>query len=106
MQLFTIFFSRPFEFGVATAITVTMLLIILRAAMSSEGPSGIGRFMTRPTTKFVFGFLFLAWAVVFGIGLQLVPHEGANSPYGGLGLIAMFTGFFIMMGFIWSVVGE
>jgi len=106
VQLFTIFFSRPFEFGVATAITVVMLVILLRAAMSAEGPSGIGRLMTRPTTKFVFGFLFLAWAVTFGIGLQLVPHEGANSPYGGLGLVAMFTGFFIMMGFIWSVIGE
>lgn len=106
MQLFTIFFSRPVEFGISTAITVAMLLILLRAAMSSEGPSGLGRFMGRPTTKFVFGFLFLAWAVVFGIGLQLVPQVGANSPYGGLGLVAMFTGFFIMMGFIWSVIGE
>ena len=106
MQLFTIFFSRPFEFGVATAITVLMLVIILRSALSSEGPSGLGRLMARPTTKFVFGFLFLAWAVVFGIGLQLVPHEGANSPYGGIGLIAMFTGFFIMMGLLWAVIGE
>ncbi|HXU85546.1 MAG TPA: hypothetical protein VN773_07045 [Verrucomicrobiae bacterium] len=106
MQLFTIFFSRPVEFGIATAISVLMLVILLRSALSSEGPSGLGRLMSRPTAKFVFGFLFLAWAVVFGIGLQLVPHEGANSPYGGIGLIAMFTGFFIMMGFIWSVIGE
>ena len=106
MQLFTIFFSRPVEFGIATAISVLMLVILLRSALSSEGPSGLGRLMSRPTAKFVFGFLFLAWAVVFGIGLQLVPHEGANSPYGGLGLIALFTGFFIMMGFLWSVIGE
>ena len=106
MQLFTIFFSRPIEFGIATAISLLMLVILLKSALSSEGASGLGRFMTRPTTKFVFGFLFLAWAVVFGIGLQLVPHEGANSPYGGIGLIAMFTGLFIMMGFIWSVIGE
>jgi len=106
VQLFTIFFSRPVEFGIATAITVVMLVIMLRAAMSAEGPSMMGRLMARPNTKFVFGFLFLAWAVVFGIGLQLVPHEGANSPYGGLGLIALFTGFFIMMGFLWSVIGE
>ena len=106
MQLFTIFFSRPVEFGIATAISVLMLVILLRSALSSEGPSGLGRLMSRPTSKFVFGFLFLVWAVVFGIGLQLVPHEGANSPYGGIGLIAMFTGFFIMMGFIWSVIGE
>ena len=62
--------------------------------------------MSRPNSKVVFGFLFLAWAVVFGIGLQLVPHEGANSPYGGIGLIALFTGFFIMMGVLWSVIGE
>jgi hypothetical protein len=106
VQLFTIFFSRPVEFGIATAISVLMLVILLRSALSSEGPSGLGRLMSRPTSKFVFGFLFLLWAVVFGIGLQLVPHEGANSPYGGIGLIAMFTGFFIMMGFIWSVIGE
>jgi hypothetical protein len=106
VQLFTIFFSRPVEFGIATAISVLMLVILLRSALSSEGPSGLGRLMSRPTSKFVFGFLFLLWAIVFGIGLQLVPHEGANSPYGGIGLIAMFTGFFIMMGFIWSVIGE
>ena len=106
MQLFTIFFSRPVEFGIATAITVVMLLILLRSAMTAEGPSRLGRAMTRPTTKYVFGFAFVAWAVVFGIGLQLVPHEGANSPYGGLGLIALFVGFFIMMGFLWSVIGE
>ena len=106
MQLFTIFFSRPIEFGIATGITVLMLFILLRAAMSAEGPSRLGRMMARPTAKYLFGFLFLGWAVVFGIGLQLVPHEGANSPYGGLGLIALFSGFFIMMGFIWSVIGE
>ena len=49
---------------------------------------------------------FIGTAVVFGVGLQLVPHEGASSPYGGLGLIALFTGFFISMGFLWSVIGE
>jgi hypothetical protein len=106
VQLFTIFFSRPVEFGIATAITAAMLLIIARAAFSAEGPSGLGRRMAMPSTKWLFALLFFGWAVVFGIGLQLVPHEGANSPYGGLGLIMMFTGFFIMMGFIWAVIGE
>ena len=106
MQLFTIFFQRPVEVGTSIAISLVMLLIILRSAMTAEGPSRLSRFMTRPTTKYLFGFAFLAWAVVFGIGLQLVPHEGANSPYGGLGLIALFVGFFIMMGVLWSVIGE
>ncbi len=106
MQLFTIFFSRPVEFGIATGITALMLFIVVRAALSAQGPSGLGRAMGRPTTKWLFGLLFVGWAVVFGIGLQLVPHEGANSPYGGLGLIMMFSCFFIMMGFLWSVIGE
>ena len=40
-----------------------------------------------------------------------VPFDAGSygygvSPYGGLGLIMMFTGFFIMMGFLWSVIGE
>jgi hypothetical protein len=35
-----------------------------------------------------------------------VPHSGANSPYGGIGLIAPFSGFVIMMGFLWAVIGE
>ncbi len=43
---------------------------------------------------------------MFGIGLQLVPHTGANSPYGGIGLVALFSGFFIMMGLLWAVIGE
>jgi len=106
VQLFVIFFSRPVEFGAAAAISIVMLLILLRSAMTAEGPSGLSRMMARPTTKFIFGFAFIAWAVLFGIGLQLVPHEGANSPYGGLALIAMFSGVFIMMGLLWAVIGD
>jgi hypothetical protein len=106
VQLFTIAFQRPIEFGIAAAISILMVLIILRAAMSAEGRNGWARRITSPNAKWLFGLLFVAWAVAFGFGLQFVPHEGANSPYGGLGLIALFTGFFIMMGFLWSVIGE
>jgi hypothetical protein len=106
VQLFTIAFQRPIEFGIAAAITVTMILIVLRSAMAAEGRSTWTRRITGPNGKWVFGGLFVLWAIVFGIGLQFVPHEGASSPYGGLGLIALFTGFFIMMGFLWSVIGE
>ena len=106
MQLFTIAFQRPIEFGIATGITVLMILINLRSAMAAEGRSRWTRRITGPSGKWIFGLLFVAWAIVFGIGLQLVPHEGASSPYGGLGLIALFSGFFIMMGFLWSVIGE
>jgi hypothetical protein len=106
MQLFLIAFQQPIPFGISTALVVLMLGIVLRSAMVAEGGSSWVRKITNPNAKFLFTFLFIGWAVVFGIGLQLVPHIGANSPYGGIGLIAMFTGFFIMMGFLWAVIGE
>ena len=107
MQIFTIAFQRPIEFGIATALVLAILLTVMFSAISAEGaPPRWVRAITSPNAKILFGLLFVAWAVVFGIGLQLVPHEGANSPYGGIGLIAMFSGFFIMMGFLWAVIGE
>ena len=106
MQLFLVAFQQPIPFGISTIIVVGMIGIILKSAMSAEGPSAWAKRITNPNAKFLFTFLFIAWAVVFGIGLQLVPHTGANSPYGGIGLIALFSGFFIMMGLLWAVIGE
>jgi hypothetical protein len=91
---------------ISVAVAALMIFIFLKAAMSAEGRSRWVRKITGPNGKWFFGLLFLGWAVVFGIGLQLVPHSGANSPYGALGLIALFSGFFIMMGFLWAVIGE
>jgi len=108
VQLFTIVFQEPIPFGVAALLAGGMVFLIARAAMSSEDRAKRGwvRAVTNVNARILFGLLFVGWALVFGIGLQLVPHEGANSPYGGLALIAMFTGFFIMMGFLWAVIGE
>jgi hypothetical protein len=94
-------------FVVSIGIAGLMVFIFLRAASSAEGrPSLLRRFAKQPNTKILFAILFVGWAVVFGVGLTIVPHEGASSPYGALALIAMFTGFFIMMGFLWAVIGE
>ena len=106
MQLFLVAFQQPIPFGISAIIVITMIYIILRSSMTAEGGSTWVRKITNPNAKFLFTFLFIVWAVVFGIGLQLVPHTGANSPYGGIGLIALFSGFFIMMGFLWAVIGE
>ena len=106
MQLFLVAFQQPIPFGISAIIVITMIGIMLKAAMAAEGGSRWVRKITNPNAKFLFLFLFIGWALFFGIGLQLVPHEGANSPYGGIGLIALFSGFFIMMGFLWAVIGE
>jgi hypothetical protein len=106
VQLFLIAFQQPIPFGISIGVTILMIYIIQKSAMTAEGGAGWVRRITNPNAKFLFTFLFIAWAVVFGIGLQLVPHTGANSPYGGIGLIALFSGFFIMMGLLWAVIGE
>jgi hypothetical protein len=106
MQLFLVAFQQPIPFGISTLVVTAMIVIILKSALSSEGGAGWVRRLTNPNAKFLFTFLFIGWAVVFGIGLQLVPHQGASTPYGALGLIALFSGFFIMMGFLWAVIGE
>ena len=110
MTIFTLWFQDfPNNLPIiliSGAVAVLFVGIFLRSAMTAEGRSSWTRRITGPNAKWFFGLLFVLWAVVFGVGLQLVPHEGASSPYGGLGLIALFTGFFICMGFIWSVIGE
>jgi hypothetical protein len=91
---------------ISGGVAFTFVVIFAKAAISADGRSRWVRRITGPNGKWFFGMLFVLWAVVFGVGLQLVPHTGANSPYGGLGLVALFTGFFISMGFLWSVIGE
>jgi hypothetical protein len=92
---------------VAVAIAAGFVAVFARSAMVAEGGrQGWVRRITGPNAKLLFATLAVLWAIVFGVGLQLVPHEGASSPYGGLGLIALFSGFFIMMGLLWSVIGE
>lgn len=106
MQLFLVAFQQPIPFGISIAVVTLMIWIMLKSALSSEGGSRWVRAITNPNAKFLFTFLFIGWAIFFGIALQLVPHVGASTPYGGIGLIALFTGFFIMMGLLWAVIGE
>jgi hypothetical protein len=111
VTIFTIWFQNfPNNFVilvVATAIAAGFVTVFAKSAMVAEGGrQGWARRITGPNSKLLFAVLFVVWAVVFGVGLQLVPHEGASSPYGGLGLIALFSGFFITMGLIWSVIGD
>jgi hypothetical protein len=111
VTIFTIWFQNfPNNLVIlvaAVAVAAGFVFVFARSAMVAEGGrQGWVRRITGPNAKLLFATLFVLWAIVFGVGLQLVPHEGANSPYGGLGLIALFSGFFIMMGLLWSVIGE
>jgi hypothetical protein len=111
VTIFTIWFeSFPLNFAIlliSLGVAGVFVYTFLKAALVAEGGRpGWTRSITGPNGKLLFTALLIAWAVVFFVGLNMVPQEGANTPYGGLGLIAMFSGFFITMGLIWSVVGE
>ncbi len=106
MQLFINYVQNPIEYGLATIMAAAIVLVVLRAAMTPEGrPGRWVRGITSPSARYLFGGLFVAWAVVFGLTIPQFPNT-VNSPYGALALIALFSGFFIMMGFLWAVIGE
>jgi hypothetical protein len=106
VQLFTIVFSHPLEFGIASALAVIVVLLAFRAMKTSEGPSAQARRFRRPSAKALWGLIFVVWALFFGILLQLVPHIGASSPYGAIGFVALISGVFVMGGVLWAVIGD
>jgi hypothetical protein len=108
VQLFVTAIKYPIPFAVAGIIGAGFIFIFLRAAMSPERRAGsIGwiRALTGPSTRYLFGFLAIVWVLGFGFLIPQFPNTAA-SPYGAIALIALFSGFFIMMGLLWSVIGE
>ena len=74
MQLFLVAFQQPIPFGIFVAVVILMIGIIAQGRALDRGRRRAGsRAITNPNAKFLFTFLFIVWAVGFGIGLQLVP---------------------------------
>jgi hypothetical protein len=108
VQLFVTAIQHPIQFGIAAILAGGFVMIFLRAALSPERKAGsIGwvRAITGPSTRYLFAFLAVVWVLGFGF---LIPQfaNTAASPYGAVALMALFSGFFIMMGLLWSVIGE
>jgi hypothetical protein len=108
VQIFVSAIQHPIQYVIAGLIAGGFVLIFLRAAMSPErraGSIGWVRALTSPSSRYLFAFLAVVWVLGFGIMIPQFPNT-AESPYGAVALIAMFSGFFIMMGLLWSVIGE
>ena len=110
MQLLTAPFANATALAawtIAIGLGLVIVLLALRSALSSEQRSSRwSRMFSHVNARYLFGFLFLGWALTFGVVLQLVPHEGAGTPYGTLGLIGLISGTFVMFGFLWAVIGD
>ena len=59
MQLFLVAFQQPIPFGISAAVVILMIWIMLRSAMTAEGPSRWARRITNPNAKFLFTLLFI-----------------------------------------------
>jgi hypothetical protein len=93
--------------SISIVLGIIICILVLRSARSSEERSSAWkRIFSNINARYLFGFLFIGWVVTFGVILQLVPHEGAGTPYGTLGLIGLISGTFVMFGFLWSVIGD
>jgi hypothetical protein len=93
-------------FFVSASVVAVMILIMLKAALSTEGGARWVKRITNPNARYLFTFLWIGWLIFFGVLLFIVPHIGAGTPYGAIGLIALFTGSFLLFGFLWAVIGE
>lgn len=91
---------------VSLGIATVMILVLFRGALTAERRARWVKAITSANARYLFSFLWVAWLLFFGILLFIVPHEGAGTPYGALGLIALFTGSFLLFGFLWAVIGE
>ncbi len=103
---FAVFPVSTVAWAISGGIVTVMILIMLKSALSTEGGARWVRRITNPNARYLFSFLWVAWLLFFGIALLVVPQIGAGSPYGALGLIALFTGTFLLFGFLWAVIGE
>ncbi len=96
--------ETPIAFLVTATVAGGMVFVILRAALVPEARyTGWTRLITGRNGRYFFGLLLVLWtaamAVLAALGLP------ANV-VGGPALIGLLLGFFIFMGFIWSVIGE
>jgi hypothetical protein len=103
---FAVFPVSTVAWGISAGVVTVMIVVLLRGALSTEGGARWVRRITNPNARYLFAFLWVAWLLFFGIALLVVPQIGAGSPYGALGLIALFTGTFLLFGFLWAVIGE
>lgn len=86
--------------GIGAGAVVTVL--ILRSALVPETRyTGWVRGVTGRNGRYAFLALIVLWGV-YMFAIKLLPRQNE----GGLALIGLLGGFFLFMGFIWSVISE
>ncbi|CAN5471891.1 MAG: hypothetical protein H0V12_07620 [Chloroflexi bacterium] len=97
-------FAQPVAILLSIAMGGALVTILLRSALVPETRfTGWVRGVTGRNGRYGFALMLLVWTVAMAIlsNLGLTANE-----IGGPALVMLFAGFFLFMGFIWSVIGE
>ncbi len=96
--------ETPIAFLISIVVAAGMVALLLVAALIPE--SRVSRWtrpIVGPNGRYAFGLLIVLW--IIGMGILASLGLPANT-VGGPAFIGLIGGFFIFMGFIWSVIGE
>ena len=97
-------FATPVAFFLTILLAGVMVLVFARTALVPESRfTAWVRGLTGRNGRYGFALLILLW--IGGMAVLAFLNLPANIA-GGPALIGLFAGFFIFMGFIWSVIGE
>jgi hypothetical protein len=95
-------YAEPLAFLIAILVAGGMVMFLLRTALVPESRfTGWVRSLTGRNGRWAFLILLLLWGAAMA-SLQAFPAQAE----GGLALIGLLAGFFLFMGFVWSVIGE
>ncbi len=96
--------AEPIALFGSVLLAGLMTFIFIRAAMVPERRyTGWVRTLTSVNTRWLFFLLFIGWTV----GMFLLASLGLGpQQMGAPAFVMLFIGIFIMMGFIWAVIGE
>ena len=85
------------------AATITVVLIAKPILTASRRYTGWVEIVTGPNGR----WLFLIGIVIWGAAMAFLALLGPPALQGGaLAFVGLLAGFFLFMGFIWSVIGE
>jgi len=88
--------------GVLLGAAMVALLLIIMLVPERRRTAWVEA-ITTVNAKYLFLVLIIVWALLMGL---LAMNDLPVNEVGVWGLIGLFAGIFIFMGFIWSVIGE
>jgi hypothetical protein len=96
--------AQPLALIGGIILGAAMIFVLLRVMIVPDSRfTGWVRIVTNRNGRYLFGLLLVLW--IGGMAFLASMNLPANT-VGAPALVGLFAGFFIFMGFIWSVIGE